>query len=348
MELNKPLFSIIVPVYNVERYLSQCLDSLLNQTYNDFEIIAVDDVSTDNSRDIVKEYARVYPQKIVFIEHKVNTRQGGARNTGIDAAVGRYIMFLDSDDYIQPQTLQVLADAMEREQADILEFCHDQVDEQGNFLRRDYWPQWLNTPCCYQKPLLVSKMGPCNKVYRRELFTDGLIRFPVGYFYEDYWTIPKLLMRAKKIVYLNDPLYCYRQHSASTTHVSHIERNRAVLPGTDNLLAFFQAEGLAENRMAELEYLAIEHVLVNATLRVNSIDKRSMLQKELKQYMEDHFPNWRNNPHLNLLPQKKRQLLQLIDQEKYSLLHLSWSVRNRITGKVKQLAKKIIGKVSRK
>lgn len=332
-----PLFSIIIPVYNVESYLAQCLDSLLAQTLDDFEAIVVDDVSTDGSKALALSYAERFPGKFRVIAHQVNTRQGGARNTGIDAAKGQYILFLDSDDYLKPETLQTVADAMERENANIVEFCHDQVDDQGHLLRRDQWPAWLNAPCSYEKPLLVSGMGPCNKAYRRTLFADGTIRFPIGHFYEDYWTVPKLLMRAGNVVYLNDPLYCYRQHPGSTTHASHIERNRAVMPGTDSLLAFFRSEEISADRFAELEYLAIEHVMINATLRVNCIDPKSQMHSELKQYVDTHFPQWRENPYLCRLSPKKQQLLKLIDQQQYIQLYLRWCVRNRITGTVKRL-----------
>ena len=335
-----PTFSIIIPVYNVERYLAQCLDSLLAQTLHDFEAIIVDDVSTDNSKAIALSYAQRFPNQFRVLSHTVNTRQGGARNTGIDAATGRYLMFLDSDDYIKPETLQILANTMEQEQADIIEFCHDQVDEHGNFLRRDHWPQWLNAPCSYTKPLLVSGMGPCNKVYSRELFKDEIIRFPVGHFYEDYWTIPKLLMRAKKIVYINDPLYCYRQHTASTTHAAQVERNRAVLSGTDNLLAFFHQEQIPSERMAELEYLAIEHLLVNAILRINSIDWRNPLQHEILMYMEEHFPHWRNNPYLDRLNARKRRLMKLIAKEQYLPVYILWCQRNKLSGRIKSILRK--------
>ncbi len=340
MNPNTPIFSIIIPVYNVEAYLEQCLDSLLTQTLTDFEAIIVDDVSPDNSKAIALSYAQRFPDKFRVISHSINTRQGGARNTGIDAATGQYLMFLDSDDYIKPETLQILANAMAQEQADIIEFCHDQVDEQGNFLRRDYWPQWLNAPCSYQKPLLVSRMGPCNKVYNRALFLDGSIRFPVGHFYEDYWTVPKLLMRANKIVYLHDPLYCYRQHSASTTHASQVDRNRAILSGTDNLLAFFREEGIPKERLAELEYLAIEHVLVNATLRVNSIDWRNPLQREILMYMQAHFPHWRSNPFLDRLDVRKHRLMKLIAKEQYLPVYILWCQRNKLSGRIKSLLRK--------
>lgn len=344
MDTREKRFSVIVPAYNVEKYLPACLDSLLAQTFDDFEVLVVDDVSTDGTKAIAHAYAENHPDKIQVLEHTVNTRQGGARNTGIEKACGQYILFLDSDDYFRRDTLQLLWDILQREKADIIEFCHDQVDARGNLLRRDSWPRWLNVPCSYDKPLLVSGMGPCNKVYHRDLFADGSIRFPVGHFYEDYWTVPKLLMRAKKVYYLDEPLYCYRQLPGSTTHAASVERNRALLPGTDALLEFFRDEGFGQDSFAQLEYLATEHVLINATLRVNGINRKSPLQRELRAYMYDRFPHWKKNPWLYKLSPKKQMLLKWIDGEKYGTLYLLYHMRNQLTGRIKSLLHCLIPK----
>lgn len=329
--------SIIIPVYNVKEYLAPCLDSLLNQSFQDFEILTVDDVSTDGSKEIARSYAQRYPDKVRALEHSVNTRQGGARNTGINAATGKYILFLDSDDYLKPDAFDVLIDVMEREQADIVEFCQEWVDEDGQFLRRQYWPERALTPEGAKQSITISGMGPCNKLCRRELFADGQIRFPEKFFYEDYWTVPKLLLRAKKVIYLNQSLYCYRQRTSSTTHDTNPERNRDVLLGTDELLRYFRENDVSPERLAELEYLAVEHVLINATLRVNSIDRKHALQREIKQYMDDRFPHWRKNSYLSYLPTKKQRLLKLIDQEKYGMLYLRYHCRNNVTGSIKHI-----------
>ncbi len=336
--------SVIIPVYNVKEYLSPCLDSLLSQSYQDFEILVVDDVSTDGSKALALSYAARFPDKIRVLEHTVNTRQGGARNTGIDAAGGKYILFLDSDDFLKPDALATLIEVIEQEQADIVEFCQDWVDENGNFLRRQYWPERALTPEGASQSITISGMGPCNKLYRRELFADGQIRFPEKRFYEDYWTVPKLLLRANRVVYLNRPFYCYRQRIGSTTHDTNPERNRDMLLGTDELLKYFQENNVSSKRLTELEYLAIEHVLVNATLRVNSIDPKHSLQREIRQYMDDRFPNWRENPYLSYLPAKKRMLLSLIEREKYTMLYLRYHCRNQVTGTVKRIFYALRGK----
>ena len=335
--------SIIIPVHNVKEYLAACLDSVLSQSFQDFEVVIVDDVSTDGSKDIAYAYAAKHPEQVRVLEHTVNTRQGGARNTGIDAALGKYILFLDSDDYLKPDAFDVLLRTAEETNADIVEFCQEWVDENGVFLRRQSWPERALHPESAEQSITISGMGPCNKLCRKELFSDGNIRFPEKYFYEDYWTVPKLLLRANKVVYLNRSFYCYRQRISSTTHDTNPERNRDVLLGTDELLKYFRENNISSQRMAELEYLAIEHVLVNATLRVNGIDRKNPLQNEILQYINDRFPNWQKNIYLSYLPAKKQQLLKLIVQKKYGLLYLRYHCRNNLTGTAKRILHKLKG-----
>ncbi len=347
MEQVKVTFSVIVPVYNVKDYLPQCLDSLLAQTLQNFEVIVVDDVSTDDSKDIALSYAAQYPDKIRVLLHSVNTRQGGARNTGIDAARGQYLLFVDSDDYLMSNTLERMEQVFTSQAPDIIEFAHAWVDKKGQRLRTEHCKAQTVTHETEDRPLLLSTMGPCNKAYRAELFANGNIRFPEKYYYEDYWTVPKILLQAKKVVYLDEALYCYRQHGNSTMHDTNVQKNRDIMLGTDALLRYFAECRVSKVRLLELEYLAIEHVLINATLRINGIDRNSPLQREIKQYICEKFPTWKDNPYLSRLTGKKQMLLRLIDQENYGMLYLRYHGRNRITGSVKQIlntAKEILQK----
>lgn len=332
-------FSIIIPVYNVKEYLAECLDSLLAQTFRNFEVIIVDDVSTDGSKDLALSYAARYPEKITVLEHTVNTRQGGARNTGIEAATGEYLLFVDSDDYLVPKALELLAATIKRENADIVECCFSCVDEKGNYLRRSSFRDRI-ARLGVHKPLLISVMGPCNKAYRTSLFRNTGIRFPEKYYYEDYWTVPKVLMAAKKVVYIEDPLYCYRQRTSSTIHDTNADRNRDIMLGTDELLRYFHEQSASKEDLKVLESLATEHVLFHTTLRVNSIDPHSKIQRELKDYMQAHFPNYLQNPYLYRFSSREKRLLKLISGEQYFLLNLLWYQRNRLSGWIKQLIRR--------
>ena len=114
------LVSIVIPIYNVEKYLNECVDSVIVQTYHDLEIILVDDGSTDNSGKLCDEYKKIDDR--IKVIHQKNGGLSAARNTGMDSAIGEYLYFLDSDDYIEPQTVERLVDTIEQEKADIVLF----------------------------------------------------------------------------------------------------------------------------------------------------------------------------------------------------------------------------------
>ena len=124
--------SIVIPVYNTAVYLKECLDSIINQTYSNIEIICVDDCSPDNSAEIIKEYA-AKDNRIKYIKHSENKKQGAARNTGIDAATGKYITFIDSDDYLNDKYVyEKCISLMEKNNADIITFSFTSFDAENN------------------------------------------------------------------------------------------------------------------------------------------------------------------------------------------------------------------------
>ena len=132
--ISKPLVSIIVPVYNVERYIKRCVDSLQGQTLQNIEIILVDDGSKDNSGCLCDEFAQQDPR--IHVIHKQNAGQGLARNDGLNIAKGRYVLFIDSDDFIEPDTCEKLSDRMQREQADLCSFGYQIETPQGELFYR--------------------------------------------------------------------------------------------------------------------------------------------------------------------------------------------------------------------
>ena len=334
-------FSVIIPVHNVEKYLSACLDSVLNQKYPHFEVIVIDDVSTDSSRQIAEDYAARFPEKLNLIVHQVNTRQGGARNTGIDAATGDYLVFLDSDDYLKPNALETLEGEIAASNADIVEFCYDFVDEQCAFLRRFSFRQRIEQAGTDGKPLLISTMCPWNKAYRATLFDDPQMRFVEKYYYEDYCLIPRLVLAANRVHYIEDSLIGYRQRPFSTIHDTNIDRNKDILVCTDSLLHHFREKNLSAQLMEQFEFVAIEHILLHATLRVNSIDRRSSVQQQLLRYMQEHFPNFPHNPYRSILTRRQQKLLSCIEKAQYMRLNLMWEQRNRFTGFLKRLKQKV-------
>lgn len=210
------LISIIVPVYNIEAYIKQCIESILSQTYTKFELILIDDGSPDNCGKICDEYANVDDRIKVF--HKQNGGLSDARNYGLRKAKGEYVSFVDGDDYIDKHFYAMLIDAMLTTNCDIAE-CYSINFEDGCIPKANYEDSrrvlnsfdWLTESG-------VRNFLPCvvwNKIYKKELFDN--IEFPVGRHYEDEATTYKVIYKANRIVRINSALYFYRQRNGSIT-----------------------------------------------------------------------------------------------------------------------------------
>jgi glycosyltransferase involved in cell wall biosynthesis len=198
-----PQISVIVPVYNVEQYLSRCLDSIINQTYRNFEVILVDDGSPDKCPEICDYYA-LQDNRIKVI-HKENGGLADVRNEGIRASSGEFITFIDSDDFVSFRYLEVLLDGITRHNADIIIAKFQRFESKNNiknFVIIDDW-KLLSKEDVFQKytSLNTSEAMPfissCNKLYKRSLFDD--IEYPKGFYYEDAYTSYKLLDKAKQL-----------------------------------------------------------------------------------------------------------------------------------------------------
>ena len=271
--------SIIVPVYNAEKYLRSCLDSLVGQTLTDYEIILVNDGSTDSSGEILEEYRKAHPAliRVMTVE---NGGQARARNLALEEAQGDYIGFTDSDDSAHPDMFQKLCDAAVQGNADIA-VC-------------DFWrvsPEGRVYQSARTEEKSVSASGPVwNKIFRRELIGD--IRFPEGRWYEDLAFSAKLLAKADRIVFVQEALYDYRCGHTSTMTNQNSVKNLDLLAVLDDVCAF-----LDENGKEGKDYLILSHVLLDAIKRVNyqqSPDKQEVIQK-LRAYVRAAIPDLLHN-----------------------------------------------------
>lgn len=221
----KPKLSVIVPVYNAERFLHECIESILNQSYRDFELILVDDGSADGSGKICDEYAR--ENERITVIHQANEGQSSARNRGLNVACGEYIGFVDSDDIIEPDMYEKLMDAILKSNAEMSVCALKYVDETGNFLSTNidrscgerYEVVSSHDVLChhfdgeYENSLFVC---PTTKVYLRQLLGDTPFR--VGVISEDDLLANTLWLKEYKVAIIHEALYCYRMNPASTTH----------------------------------------------------------------------------------------------------------------------------------
>lgn len=211
------LVSIIIPVYNVEKYLAQCLDSVCSQTYRKIEIIIVNDGSTDGSDKIIERYAKL--DRRIIVIHKKNGGLSEARNYGLDCATGKYVMFVDSDDFIAPEMTEYLVREIQRANAQIAVCGYEPVDEEGGCL-----PPWETFPErkvvspkgyweIHHKEAYIYGVVAWNKLYDRNIFKK--LRYPVGKLYEDVFLLHKVIHRAQRIACCPKKLYYYRQRYGS-------------------------------------------------------------------------------------------------------------------------------------
>lgn len=239
------ILSVIVPVYNVSKYLAKCLDSLLCQDLraDEYEIIVVNDGSTDNSGEIAAEYADKY-SNIVLINQE-NQGLSGARNTGINVAQGKYIQFVDSDDYLETNVLKTLVDKMESDNLDVLRFNYQNVNENYEV----YEPYKEHKPfvdyrdeICDGLTFLTERLGyACYAVQfiiKSELLKmDGNL-FKTGIYFEDTEWTPRILTQAQRVTSTDFMVYNYLLRSGSITNSVLIEKKRKVL---DDKIALVQS-----------------------------------------------------------------------------------------------------------
>lgn len=304
-----PKISVIVPIYNSGKYLDKCLQSLLNQTFKDFEIIAINDGSTDNSLDILNNYQ----DSRIKIKTQKNSGQANTRNNGLKIAKGEYIIFIDSDDYVDTNMFEKL---IEIGDYDII--CFDYFIQNNNkdtYMKvlKDYSSKEI-TP----KEYLFSDMGPCNKMFKREFLNKHNFKFPENIIYEDYASIPVLAKYNPKVYYLNKAFFHYVHHEGSTTHNEiYKEKYQDILTASQILYENLHNRGLEE----ELEYLITYHLLYLGSLNFYRFQKYEFIDK-ISSFMQGKFPKFLHNPYITKLNFKKKLLMKLFYHRKYGIIRL--------------------------
>ena len=190
--------SVIVPVYNVEKYLDRCVESICNQSYENIEIILVDDGATDRSSSMCDAYAAKDAR--VHVIHKMNGGLSDARNVGMQHATGEYIYFCDSDDHIERDLIQDSVTRMEQDELDILIFSFYRLKDGITIICREELPDGIFSINTIPELLLASPTA-CNKVFRTKFLKEHEFLFPVGKLYEDLGSVPKLYLKTEKVGY---------------------------------------------------------------------------------------------------------------------------------------------------
>lgn len=279
--------SIIVPIYNAEKYLNKCIDSLVNQTKKELEFILINDGSTDSSEDIIKSYK---DKRIKYFKNK-NQGIGKTRNFGIDKATGKYLMFLDSDDYLDINACEKLYNKAIKEKSDLVVFDFYRVEE----TLKEVTINNFKSSSLKENPnlLLDINLGPCNKLIKRELIDKNNTRFNEELKYEDTPFVTEIIKNANKISKLNEYLHYYVIHSNSETTVR-----------DERVFDIIKIIDIIRNQYKDEKYM--EDVVNKLTVRTfTNYTIQQRVQKDLKvgmkfideafSYMKKNIPNYKNN-----------------------------------------------------
>ena len=305
--------SVIVPIYNSEKFLQKCLDSLQRQTLKDIEIILINDGSTDNSEEIINNYLKADSRFKYFKQE--NKGQAVARNRGLEIACGEYISFVDSDDYIDLNMLEKLYKAAD-DKYDIVvcDFYLTYLD--GN--SRDVYSSILDNPegLISSKDYLFAGAGPSNKIYNNSFLKKNKFRFPEGIIYEDYASIPTLAIYNPSIYYVTEAFLHYVQSDNSTMRFNtYKKKSEDLFEASYYLYDHMKGKGFDE----ELTYLLAYHFLYLGSLNFYKFKKYDKIDV-ISNFMEEHFPKWYNNKYVKKLSLKKRVLMRLFYWKRYEVI----------------------------
>lgn len=352
-----PKVSIIVPVYNVGKFLPKCLDSLVNQTLTDIEIILVNDGSIDNSQAVIDTYAANYPE-IIKVYTKKNGGLSDARNFGLKKATGDFIGFVDSDDFVDITMFEKLYNRAIETESDVVVCAHDGVYlNSKNAVKKSKSFPIENTKVfgasIFESPAILEyvKSFAWNKLFKREVIED--FEFPKGQLFEDSAVIYNILSAAKKVEYLNQSLYFYVKGRAGAITNSVNAGIFDVFKSCDSIIAYYKKIGKFEELHEVLESRCIHHI----TIRFLVFDHKGSLKLKLKfidkafSYLDENFPNWRNNKyHLKRRAdvlcshpvsdfQKARESRKLL--KRYFINKYISDLPQRIQSKIKRTSKKV-------
>ena len=336
--------SVIVPVYNMAKdgNLDYCINSLVNQTLQSMEIVAVDDASTDDSLKILREFEKKYPGRVKVVASPENRKQGGARNLGLKAAEGRYIGFMDADDWVVEDLYERMVERAKSTGADIVgtDMCrvyeHTMVPterEACNLLSQ------VGVLDHEKRKEFMLKFGPLGtKIYAREIFFEKEFSFPEHISYEDNAAFIEIVMRAKHFEYIPEVNVFYYQHGDSTTHSIDLKKCQDRMEAMRIMLKHAKANGALEEYRDVVEFhfgiLFYRNTLF--TYMQGDFKKDKKFLQKLGEEMLEAFPDFRQNHYYNEIVNDYEQ--KLIN------LHLKSTFGFMIIYKLKMISKKIRGR----
>lgn len=332
--------SVIVPVYNMaaDGKLEYCMDSLVDQTIEDYEIIAVDDHSTDASLEILRRYEARYQGKVKVLASPENKKQGGAKNLGLKIAQGDWIGFVDSDDWVCADCYERLLKKAEETGADMVgcdyhlttkhsmkigQIVHNNRPEQTGVLTKEKY-----------RSLILDGGSLVVKIYKRSIILGHPSRFPEGIFYEDNAISNSWMLRAKHFEYLQEPMYYYYQHEASTVHTITKKRCEDRMEAARIMVQEAREYGYLEEYKDEIEssFTTLFYVNTLFSYMMGVEKKEYAFIKALGKEMKDTFPEFQKNQYyVSRVHAEERKLIKIhMKSTLYFMFYykLLWTYRN--------------------
>lgn len=308
--------SVIIPVYNGEKYIEKCINSLLSQTLTEMEFIFINDGSNDKTKEIIEKYKT--KDKRIKLYNKENGGQGSARNLGIKKCQGEYIAFLDSDDYVENNMYEILYSRAKKDNLDIvicnyyLEYEDSRQENKNNITTFDEKKLSINE-------YITISPSPWNKIIKYEYIKKNNFNFPEGIIYEDLAAIPILGINNPNIVYINRCLYHYVQSQGSTTrNKEYKNKYEDIFKSIEYLYNNLHNKGVN----TELEYLITYHFLYLANLNFYHFSKYELMNK-VSDNMHKYAPKWYKNKLVKEKMSKKQLLyMKLFYNKKYFIINI--------------------------
>lgn len=311
--MNKSI-SVVIPVYNIERYLPRCMGSLLNQSFSDFEILLIDDGSTDNSGEICDKYSETFD--FIKTYHKVNGGLSDARNYGINKSKGKYITFIDPDDFVHKDYLKTLFELIQEDNVQVSCISGIRYLEGNKIPSAGHSPKYIVNTIDGLKNMLIRKgfgVSAWGKLFEKTLFKT--IRFPRGKIYEDAFTIPYVIAKSKKIAYREEYMYYYFVRKDSITHAEFDNRNFMMLEGLNKLSTFVMTKYPELKEAMQCRYIWDILSLINKACSTKNY------KKLVGKIISNNIEFW-NTALKNIYLDKRRKLQVLLINESITLYKL--------------------------
>lgn len=325
--MSKNKITVIVPIYNKEKYIEECINSLTNQTLQEIEIICINDGSTDNSKKIIESISKKEP-KIKIINQK-NKGPGHARNQGLKNAKGEYIAFIDADDWIEQNTLENLYKKAKKDNSDLVLFNAIEHLPENKTRKRIYYPETIEKPFNYQtkKDIVMNNyLIVCTKLHKRKFLENNQIQFLNQGLFEDVYFHIKSTIKAEKISYINEILYNYRRTQKNT-------RQTQSLKSKESFIFIDTLEEVKKLLIKEKVYTQLEENFLQLKLReLKNILENTQQQEEFFKILKKNFKQD------NISPQTLKKL-NIEEQKFYNNITQSENIqeyKNRTNKKKKE------------